>query len=96
VIRTQQSVILDDASRQGLFSDDPSVLQKRPQSVLCLPLVKQTKLIGALYLENNLAPRVFTPKRLAMLELLVSQSANSLDHARLYAELTPENRNAVD
>lgn len=48
VIRTQQSVILDDASRQGLFSDDPYVLQKRPQSVLCLPLVKQTKLIGAL------------------------------------------------
>jgi GAF domain-containing protein len=95
VIRTQQSVILDDASRQGLFSDDPYVLQKRPP-VLCLPLVKQTKLIGALYLENNLAPRVFTPKRLAMLELQVSQSANSLDHARLYAELTPENRNAVD
>ena len=47
--------------------------------------------MGALYLENNLAPRVFTPKRLAMLELLVSQAAISLDHARLYAELTQEN-----
>jgi PAS domain-containing protein len=55
--------------------------------VLCLALVKQTKLIGALYLENNLAPRVFTPKRLAMLELLASQAAISLDHARLYADL---------
>src|ERR1700751_5665505 len=47
--------------------------------------------MGALYLENNLAPRVFTPKRLAMLELLASQAAISLDHARLYAELTQEN-----
>jgi PAS domain S-box-containing protein len=91
VIRTQQSVILDDASSQSLFSEDPYVLQKRPRSVLCLPLVKQTKPVGALYLENNLAPRVFTPKRLAMLELLVSQAAISLDHARLYAELTQEN-----
>jgi PAS domain S-box-containing protein len=91
VIRTQQSVILDDASSQSLFSEDPYVLQRRPRSVLCLPLVKQTKLMGALYLENNLAPRVFTPKRLAMLELLVSQAAISLDHARLYAELTQEN-----
>ena len=40
-----------------------------------------------LYLENNLAPHVFTPKRLAMLELLVSQAAISLDHARIYADL---------
>jgi predicted ATPase/signal transduction histidine kinase len=86
VIRTQQGVILDDASSQSLFSGDPYVLQERPRSVLCLPLIKQSNLIGALYLENNLAPRVFTPKRLAMLELLASQAAISLDHARLYAE----------
>src|SRR6202011_5251277 len=51
-----------------------------------------------LYLENKLAPRVFTPKRLAMLELLASQAAISIEHARLYAglgrlntELTKEN-----
>jgi GAF domain-containing protein len=54
-------------------------------------LVKQAKLMGVLYLENKLVPRVFTPKRLAMLELLASQAAISLDHARLYAELTQEN-----
>src|SRR5271157_3221947 len=65
--------------------------QRRPRLVLCLPLEKQTKLIGILYLENNLAPRVFTPKRLAMLELLASQAAISLDHARLYSGLSPAN-----
>jgi predicted ATPase/signal transduction histidine kinase len=86
VIRSQQSLILDDASSQSLFSQDPYVLEKRPKSVLCLPLVKRTDLIGALYLENKLAPRVFTPKRLALLQLLTSQATISLDHARLYAE----------
>src|ERR1700722_8753821 len=86
VIRSQQSLILDDASSQTLFSQDPYVLQKRPRSVLCLPLIKRTDLIGVLYLENNLAPRVFTPKRLALLQLLTSQATISLDHARLYAE----------
>jgi GAF domain-containing protein len=86
VIRSQQSVILDDASSQSLFSQDPYVLQNRSRSVLCLPLIKRTDLIGALYLENNLALRVFTPKRLALLELLMSQATISLDHARLYAE----------
>ncbi|MBV8416154.1 MAG: PAS domain-containing protein, partial [Verrucomicrobia bacterium] len=62
-------------------------------SILCLPLVKQTKVVGALYLEHNLAPRVFTQKRLAMLELLASQAAISLDHARLYSELSRANAN---
>ena len=91
VIRTQEKVILDDASAQNLFSEDEYVRGKRPRSVLCLPLIRQTRLIGVLYLENNLAPGVFTPERLAMLDLLASQAAISLDHARVYAELAQEN-----
>ena len=70
VVRTQDSVILDDALTQNRFSEDGYLRQRRSGSVLCLPLVKQAKLVGVLYLENNLAPHVFTPKRLAMLELL--------------------------
>ncbi|MEY2604995.1 MAG: hypothetical protein QOH31_2804, partial [Verrucomicrobiota bacterium] len=44
VFRTQESVILDDASTQNLFSQDEYVRQRRPRSVLCLPLVRQAKL----------------------------------------------------
>ena len=87
VIRTQQRVILEDASSENLFSEDEYIRQKRPRSVLCLPLVKQTRLLGVLYLENSLAPHVFTPSRLTVLELLASQAAISLDNARLYADL---------
>jgi GAF domain-containing protein len=56
VIRTQESVILDDASVQNLFSEDEYIRQQRPRSILCLPMVKQAELVGVLYLENNLAP----------------------------------------
>jgi PAS domain S-box-containing protein len=91
VIRSQEKVILDDASTHTLFSEDEYLRQRHPKSVLCLPLLKQSKLISILYLENNLAPRVFTPKRVAMLELLASQAAISLDHARLYSELSRAN-----
>jgi PAS domain S-box-containing protein len=49
--------------------------------------VKQTKLIGALYLENKLASHVFTPARISVLELLASQAAISLENARLYDDL---------
>jgi PAS domain S-box-containing protein len=70
-----------------LYSEDEYVQQKHPRSVLCLPIVKQTKLIGALYLENNLTPRAFTSDRVSVLELLASQAAISLDNANLYAGL---------
>ena len=63
--------------------------QRRPRSVL--PIVKQTKLVGALYLENNLTPRAFTSDRVAVLELLASQAAISLENAGLYSDLEREN-----
>ncbi|MFL9922432.1 AAA family ATPase [Paraburkholderia fungorum] len=87
VARTQQIVILDDALAGGSFSDDAYVRRKQARSVLCLPIVKQGKPVALLYLENNLAPRVFTPARVAVLKLLASEAATSLDNSRLYREL---------
>ena len=91
VVRTRESVILDDASAQNPFSADTYMVRHHARSILCLPLVNQAKLTGVLYLENNLAPHVFTPKRIAVLKLLASQAAISLENARLYADLTGEN-----
>ena len=84
VLRTRQSVILDDALKSNLFAADAYMQRWRPRSVLCLPLVKQTELIGLLYLENNLAPSAFTSQRIAVLKLLASQAAISLENASLY------------
>jgi PAS domain S-box-containing protein len=52
-----------------------------------MPLLNQAKLIGVLYLENNLAPRVFVPARIAVLKLLASQAAISLENTGLYRDL---------
>ena len=90
VMRTQETVILDDASSQNLFSADHYMVQRSPRSILTLPLINQGKLISILYLENNLTPRVFTPDRITVLKVLASQAAISLENARLYHDL--ENR----
>jgi len=87
VIRTRERVVLDDALVGNLYSEDEYVRAKRPRSVLCLPIIKQTKLVGVLYLENNLTPRAFTTDRVAVLELLASQAAISLENASLYFDL---------
>src|SRR5260221_6469640 len=91
VIRTRESVILNDASVQNLFSADEYLRRRQSRSILCLPLLKQGELIGVLYLENSLTANVFTPDRLAVLGLLASQAAISLENARLYADLRQEN-----
>src|SRR5262249_32149602 len=67
VIRTQDSVLLDDASQQNPYSGDEYIRRNHCRSILCLPLAKQARLIGVLYLENNLTPHVFTPARIAVL-----------------------------
>ena len=86
-MRTREIVILDDASVQTPFSADPYIAQCRVHSILCLPLINQTKLIGILYLENNLTPHVFTPERVTVLKVLASQAAISLENSRLYRDL---------
>ena len=80
-------MILDDALVRNPFSNDDYFRKHQLRSVLCLPLIKQTKVIGVLYLENNLAPYVFTPTRIAMLKLLASQAAICLENTRLYHDL---------
>jgi len=79
VARTQECVILADAAAHNLLSADTYIRERHARSVLCLPLINQAKLVGVLYLENNLAPHVFTPTRIAALKLLASQAAISLD-----------------
>ena len=85
--RTQESVVLDDASTRGEFSNDGYIARVQARSILCLPLVKQGRLIALLYLENHLAAGAFTPARIAVLKVLASQAAMTLENARLYRDL---------
>ena len=87
VLRTRETLIIDDAAAEPALAADAYVRQHLARSILCLPLISQAKLIGALYLENNLAPRVFAPGRITVLKLLASQAAIALENTRLYRDL---------
>lgn len=86
VMRTKAMVLLDDATSANPFVDDSYVERNKPKSVLCLPIVRQTELLGMLYLENSLITGAFTQDRIAVLELLASQAAISLQNAIEYAK----------
>ncbi|MEH2181293.1 AAA family ATPase [Nostoc sp.] len=87
VIRTHESVILNNATREGNFISEPYIQRHQTQSILCLPLLNQSKLVGVLYLENQLATGVFTPERSQLLNLLSTQAAIAIKNAKLYSNL---------
>ena len=87
VIRSRESMILDDASKPNMFSDDDYLRARQSKSILCLPLIKQQQLTGILLLENTLTSHAFTADRIAVLELIAAQAAISLENSRLYGEL---------
>ncbi|OSI64633.1 ATP-binding sensor histidine kinase [Bradyrhizobium canariense] len=87
VIRTRETIILNDASKSNLFSGDDYLRDGQSKSILCLPLIKQQALAGILLLENALTSHAFTPARIAVLELLAAQAAISLENTRLYSDL---------
>ena len=87
VERTREPAIFDDISADLRFASDAYVDHQRVRSAMCLPILKQSHLVGLLYLENKLSPGSFTSARLDVLQLLVGQAAGALENAQLYERL---------
>ncbi|MBD2772891.1 hybrid sensor histidine kinase/response regulator [Iningainema tapete] len=92
VQRTHESIVLNDTDFESVFTTDSYIINHKPKSILCMPIINQCKLIGILYLENNLTKSAFTKERLEVLQILSSQAAISIENARLYNDLEEYNR----
>ncbi len=87
VIHTLKNFVVDDASCEDKFIHDPYIKQHQTKSILCASLLNQGKLIGIVYLENNITNGVFTKKQLDILQLLFTQAAISISNAKIYSQL---------
>ncbi|MCP4130560.1 MAG: AAA family ATPase [bacterium] len=94
--RTKERLILNNAVIEGDFTDDFYVVKYKPKSVLCVPILNQGKLIGVVYLENNLSIGAFTAERIEILKLLSSQVAISIENAKLYENLESKVRERTE
>jgi signal transduction histidine kinase len=87
VTRTRETVVENDATHQGDFTNDPYIKARQTKSIVCEPLLNQGQLSGVIYLENNLTNGAFTPDRLEVLQLLSGQAAIAIANAKLYAQV---------
>ncbi|WP_428332118.1 sensor histidine kinase [Novosphingobium sp.] len=84
VRRTNATLLIDDVVANSDFRTDPYVAQSQPRSILCFPFARHGILTGIIYLENRLITGAFDAQLMAVLDLLASQIAISIDNSRLY------------
>jgi serine phosphatase RsbU (regulator of sigma subunit) len=87
VARSKEAVVVENATADARFARDRYVAGKRPKSLLCLAMLHQGRLVGALYLENNAATNAFSAERVEILQLVAAQAAVAVENATLYGEL---------
>lgn len=93
VSHTEETVILKDATKEGVFTEAPYILSKKPKSILCMQVVKKANLHVVLYLENNLTVGAFSFDRISVITMLSAQAAISLENSMLYEEMKSMNKN---
>ena len=90
VRRTAQSVVLAQAEADERHGTELYITRHKPRSVICVPVQKQGRSIGVLYLENTRVGGAFTADRIRILQMLATQAAISLENARLFARQKEE------
>ena len=90
VVRTCNTVILNNPSEYGRFSAEPYLCRVQPKSILCLPLMHQDQLSGILYLENRVTAELFCIARMRLIEVLGAHAAIAIENATAYGRLENE------
>jgi predicted ATPase/signal transduction histidine kinase len=84
VITTAKEVNLENAGLSDQFAHDSCISKKALKSVLCMPLINRGRVLGLIYLENNLLVGAFNRDRIEILSALSSQMAISIENAAVY------------
>jgi predicted ATPase/signal transduction histidine kinase len=90
VRRTAATLVLSEPEIDDRHGDDAYVAVRRPRSLACLPVQRQGRLIGVLYVDHARVAGAFNEARLAVLQTLAAQAAIAVENARLVAGLKRE------
>jgi signal transduction histidine kinase len=88
--RTREAVVIADAMLDEHFESDPVVKARRIRAAVALPVTKQGRLLGVLYLENDRMAGAFSGARVDLLGLLSAQIAIALENSVLFGRLRQE------
>lgn len=91
VLTRREPVITINAQDDPRFRDSKSIVTYSIRSVLAVPLLFKTDLIGAIYLDTRFGLRRFQDTDLALLSAMANQAAVAIHMLRLYDSLQTRN-----
>lgn len=90
-----QAVLTLDAIADRRFSASASLRKLNTRSILCVPMQRGEKVLGAIYLANASSCGVFSPEHMALLRVLAGMVASTIERAFFYRRSVHEEKLAA-
>ncbi|MEE9394915.1 MAG: response regulator [Planctomycetota bacterium] len=92
VAKTKRPVLLQNAMDEEEYRAQESVLSLELRSIMCVPMLRNQKLLGMIYVDNRSRVGQFRADDLELLGILASQAAIAFENARLVQKLVREEK----
>jgi adenylate cyclase len=87
VIEEGQAVLTTNAREDPRFGGQESIIAFNLRSILCVPLMVKTELIGVIYTDNRIRTGIFSESDRDLLIAFANQAAVAIENARLFSSL---------
>jgi len=87
VIDGGEAVLTTNAREDQRFSGTESIIAFNLRSILCVPLMVKTELIGVIYTDNRIRTGIFSESDRDLLIAFANQAAVAIENARLFTSL---------
>jgi PAS domain S-box-containing protein len=87
VIDSGEGILTTNAREDPRFGGQESIIAFNLRSILCVPLMVKTELIGVIYTDNRIRAGIFSESERDLLLAFANQAAVSIENARLFSSL---------
>jgi adenylate cyclase len=87
VIETGVPVMTTNAKEDPRFNTTESIVAYKLRSILCVPLMVKSYLIGVIYTDNRLQAGIFNEAERDLITAFANQAAVAIENARLFSSL---------
>src|SRR5215211_3912187 len=87
VIHGGEPVVTTNAREDPRFGGQESIIAFNLRSILCVPLIVKSELIGVIYADNRIRSGIFSESERDLLIAFANQAAVSIENARLFSSL---------
>ena len=87
VIDGGEPVLTTNAREDPRFGGQESIIAFNLRSILCVPLMVKSELIGVIYTDNRIRTGIFSESDRDLLQAFANQAAVAIENARLFSSL---------